>query len=82
MWLYIYYPHLFLQFWHSDLYNQQPLVLLENKNQCVLDANSLATNMGIHNGMNVATASALAPGCHFIPFNRLSLSRGLENLRF
>ena len=80
MWLYVHAPHLFLQTWHPDQYAVQPLLLLEGKSGCVIDANPKALEAGIHNGMNVATASSLASDGEFIQFNELAMAEAKNRL--
>ena len=72
MWLYVYFPHLFLEGLHRESIMQQPLALLDARQQ-VMDVNTLAAELGVEVGMSLPTALCLANELQLVSFDASQL---------
>lgn len=81
MWLYCYFPQLYLETWYSHVPSSHALALYSDRHKSILDCNSAAHTAGVQAGMNLHTTLCLAPTIHLVRFQEDLAKQAIEQLR-
>ncbi|WP_221801780.1 Y-family DNA polymerase [Oceanobacter mangrovi] len=76
LWLYLYYPDLYLHGLNIPPY--RAVALIQSATQLVVQCNAKARQAGVKPEMSVATAASLCPSLHCLPFDPVQQQQLLE----